>query len=138
MTQDKNAIIFSLKWNVIPQNVKNCYLPKCKELDEVKFVTYDYKIMPDSIPLDTWTQMIFINLWFYLVLLLDGKYVLILWQESYPKWRGSYPDDSSYAGFWKSQEYNCICHSNFQFKNSIKKKVRERSRNGESILFFLL
>lgn len=30
-----------------------CYLPKCKELDEVKFVTYDYKIMSDSIPLDT-------------------------------------------------------------------------------------
>lgn len=91
-----------------------CYLPKCKEIDQVKFMTYEYIIMPESMPLETWTPQTFIDLSSYLLLLLSGKCILILWQEKHVKRRGCYPNDHNLQPFEDPKNGIIIYHYNFQ------------------------
>lgn len=44
-----------------------CYFPKCKETDEVKFMSSEYINMPGSRLLESSTQRIFINLFFLFI-----------------------------------------------------------------------
>lgn len=105
-----------------------CYFPKCNDLDKIKFMTYKYMNIPRI-------QKIFITLSSYLLLLLNSKCVLSLWQANHLKRRNYYLIDNNYEPFENPKNAIVFVIIILNFKNLW---IKNRLGNGKAILFYLL